>query len=50
MGMAVLLYGGIVVAQIPVEFFVGNKKATADVMFFKYIKDKKGKGRRLLHQ
>ena len=42
MGMAVLLYGGIVVAQIPVEFFVGNKKATADVMFFKYIKDKKG--------
>lgn len=27
-------------AQIPVEFFAGDKKVTADVMFFKFFKNK----------
>lgn len=35
-----LLYRGIVFAQIPVEVFVGHKKATADIMFFKFLKNK----------
>lgn len=38
--MAMLLYRGIVFAQIPVEVFVGHKKATADIMFFKFLKNK----------
>lgn len=35
-----LLFRGIVFAQIPVEVFVGHKKATADIMFFKFLKNK----------
>jgi hypothetical protein len=35
-----LFFKGEVVAQIPVEVFGGNKKATLDVMFFKFIKNK----------
>ncbi|MBL7788839.1 MAG: hypothetical protein JNL75_03265 [Chitinophagales bacterium] len=38
--MAMLLFRGIVFAQIPVEVFVGHKKATADIMFFKFLKNK----------
>lgn len=39
---AMLLCRGIAFAQIPVEVFAGHKKATADIMFFKYFKNKKG--------
>lgn len=42
LSMTMLLYSGIVSAQIPVEIFAGNKKITTDVMFFKFIKDEKG--------
>lgn len=38
--MAMLLFRGIAFAQIPVEVFVGHKKATADIMFFKFFKNK----------
>lgn len=38
--MAMLLFRCIAFAQIPVEFFVGNKKTTVDIMFFKFFKNK----------
>jgi hypothetical protein len=37
---AMLLMGSMAVAQIPVELFTGHKKATLDIMFFRYFKDK----------
>ena len=40
--MAMLLFRGIAFAQIPVEVFAGHKKATVDIMFFKYFKNKEG--------
>jgi len=45
---AMLLTGGMAVAQIPVEVFGGNKKSTLDIMFFKYFKNKSGANSRLL--
>lgn len=42
------LKGSIAFAQIPVELFTGNKKATIDIMFFRYFKDKEGKTSRFL--
>ena len=38
----------IINAQIPVEVFAGHKKATADIMFFRVIKNKKGQHSRFL--
>lgn len=35
--------GGVAFSQIPVEVFTGDKKATLDLMFFKYIKNKEGR-------
>ncbi len=43
-----LLFRGIAFAQIPVEVFVGNKKATVDIMFFKYFKNKEGQNSKFL--
>ena len=39
---AILLFRSIAFAQIPVEVFAGHKKATVDIMFFKFIKNKEG--------
>lgn len=46
--LVMLLKGSIAFAQIPVELFTGNKKATIDIMFFRYFKDKEGKPSRFL--
>jgi hypothetical protein len=46
--MAMLLSRGIAFAQIPVEVFAGHKKATVDIMFFKFIKNKEGYNSRFL--
>lgn len=35
-------------AQIPVEFFSGDKRATVDVMFFKFLKNKNEENTKLL--
>lgn len=35
-------------AQIPVEVFVGNQKATVDIMFFKYFKNQEEQNTRFL--
>lgn len=40
--IAMLLFKGIAIAQIPVEVFAGDKKATVDIMFFKFFKNKEG--------
>jgi len=45
---AMLLMGSMAVAQIPVELFTGHKKATLDIMFFRYFKDKTGNQSKLL--
>lgn len=45
---AMLLYGGMAVAQIPVEILGGHKKMTLDVLFFKYFKDESGNNSRFL--
>lgn len=45
---AMLLTGGMAVAQIPVEIFGGHKKATLDLMFFKYFKTKSGSNSKFL--
>jgi hypothetical protein len=36
--MAAFLSGSAALAQIPVEFFAGQQRATADVMFFRFFK------------
>ncbi len=46
--MAMLLLRGMAFSQIPVEAFAGNKKATIDVMFFKYFKNKNQTNSRFL--
>lgn len=46
--IAMLLFRGIAFAQIPVEVFIGYKKATVDVMFFKFIKNKNGSNSKFL--
>lgn len=38
--IATLLFRGVAIAQIPVEVFAGHKKTTADIMFFKFFKNK----------
>lgn len=45
---AMLLLRGMAFSQIPVEAFAGNKKATIDVMFFKYFKNKNQTNSRFL--
>jgi hypothetical protein len=42
------LFRGIAFAQIPVEVFAGHKKATVDIMFFKFIDNKEGKNSKFL--
>jgi hypothetical protein len=46
--MATLLFRGVAFAQIPVEVFAGHKKATVDMMFFKFIKNKEGHNSKFL--
>lgn len=46
--MATLLFRGVAVAQIPVEVFAGHKKATLDIMFFKFFKNKEGQNSKFL--
>jgi hypothetical protein len=46
--IAMLLFRGIAFAQIPVEVFAGHKKATVDIMFFKYFKNKDGQNAKFL--
>lgn len=46
--IAMLLSRGIAFTQIPVEVLVGDKKATMDIMFFKFIKNKEGKNSNFL--
>ena len=46
--LAMLLLSGIAFAQTPVEVFVGHKKATFDVMFFKFFKNKEGQNSKFL--
>lgn len=46
--MATLLFRGVAFAQIPVEVFAGHKKATVDIMFFKFIKNKEGRNSKFL--
>lgn len=43
-----LLSRSIAFAQIPVEVFTGHKKATVDIMFFKFIKNKDGQHSKFL--
>ena len=38
----------VVIAQIPIEVFAGDKKASLDVMFFKYFKNKQSQNSRFL--
>lgn len=45
---AMLLFRGMAVAQIPVELFAGDKKATVDILFFKFFKKNSGKNSRFL--
>lgn len=40
--MATFLFRGVAMAQIPVEVFAGHKKATVDIMFFKFFKNNEG--------
>ena len=46
--LAMLLDRGIAFAQIPVEVLTGHKKATLDIMFFKFVKTKDGHNSRFL--
>jgi hypothetical protein len=46
--LAVSLYGGTVIAQIPVEVFAGNEKTTLDIMFFKFFRNQKNEPSRFL--
>lgn len=46
--MAMLLFRGFAFAQIPVEVFAGHKKATVDIMFFKYFKNKEEQNSKFL--
>ncbi|MBK7854599.1 MAG: hypothetical protein IPJ79_06520 [Bacteroidetes bacterium] len=46
--MATLLFRGVAFAQIPVEVFTGHKKATVDIMFFKFFKNKEGHNSKFL--
>lgn len=46
--LAILLTRGVASAQLPVEVFTGHKKVTADIMFFRFFKNKEGKNSRFL--
>ncbi|MEY3367143.1 MAG: hypothetical protein RI973_298 [Bacteroidota bacterium] len=46
--MAILLQGGIAMAQLPVEVFGGHEKTTVDIMFFKFFRDSRGENTRWL--
>jgi hypothetical protein len=46
--LAVSLYGGTVLAQIPVEIFAGDEKTTMDLMFFKFFKKRQNEASRFL--
>jgi hypothetical protein len=46
--LTVSLYGGTVLAQIPVEIFAGNEKTTLDLMFFKFFKNRQNEASRFL--
>jgi hypothetical protein len=46
--MAVALVKGTAFAQIPVEVFAGDKKATVDMMFFRFFKNKTGENSKFL--
>jgi hypothetical protein len=46
--MAVVLYKGTAFAQIPVEIFAGDKKATVDIMFFRFFKNSSGDNSKFL--
>lgn len=46
--MAALLSKGAAIAQIPVEVFAGNEKATIDIMFFKFFYNKQNEPSRFL--
>lgn len=40
--IATFLFRNVAIAQIPVEAFLGNEKATIDIMFFKFFKNDGG--------
>ena len=42
MAIASFFFSVLAMAQLPVEIFAGHKKATADIMFFRYFKKKEG--------
>ena len=46
--MAMLFFRSIAMAQIPVEVFAGDKKATVDILFFRFIKNKEGHNSKIL--
>lgn len=46
--VAMLLYGSMAFAQLPVEVFSGDKKTTLDILFFRYFKEKDGTNSNLL--
>jgi len=46
--LAVSLFGGTVIAQIPVEVFTGNEKTTLDIMFFKFFRNQQNEPSRFL--
>lgn len=46
--LTVSLYGGTVNAQIPVEVFTGTERATIDIMFFRFFKDRQNEHSRFL--
>lgn len=48
MAIATLLNKSVAMAQIPVEAFAGDKKATLDIMFFKFIKNAEGQNSKFL--
>lgn len=46
--IAMLQISGMAFSQLPVELFSGNKKATLDILFFKYFKNKNGSNSKFL--
>ena len=46
--MAVVLLKGAAIAQIPVEVFIGDKKTTVDIMFFRFFKNSAGESSKFL--
>lgn len=46
--IAALLFRSAAIAQLPIEVFTGDKKATLDIMFFKFFKNKENKNSKFL--